>query len=326
MLCVGGTGQNGATLVSMMLGRLPGFVAVGELGRIWDKGLLENQLCGCGVEFRGCPFWARVGELAFGGWDAVDGYEAARLRESVRMKRRIRPLPRRPIPELRQLPSRQALPFLLLSDLWPEHRASRRRYAALMRRLYDGIGRASGGAVIVDSMKVPYHVFLVRGIRGLDVRVLHLVRDSRGVAYSNLKWVRKQSQRSGKVYRGRRHPAKTGLRWATINLAFHVLAMRGVRVSRARYESVVRSPRDELARIADFAGSTVGSKDLAFVRGNEADLPPDHLVAGNRVRLESGPVKLRVDDEWRERLDPRQRRLVAAITWPLLKRYGYDVG
>ena len=73
VLCIGGTGQNGATLLSRMLGQIPGFVAVGELGRLWDWGLIGNRPCGCGAPFSDCPFWSRVGDAAFDGWDAIDG-------------------------------------------------------------------------------------------------------------------------------------------------------------------------------------------------------------------------------------------------------------
>jgi hypothetical protein len=34
-------------------------------------------------------------------------------------------------------------------------------------------------------------------------------------------------------------------------------------------------------------------------------------------------VTLRRDDAWRERLDPRSRRLVTSLTAPLMVRYGY---
>lgn len=321
VLCIGGTGQNGATLVSRLLGRLPGVVAVGELGRIWDKGLLENQLCGCGVAFHDCPFWAAVGQEAFGGWDSVDGYDAAYMRESVRLKRRLVDLPKDPIPSIRHSASRQLLPVPLLGGVWPRYRRHRDTYAELMGRLYRGIHTASRGAVIVDSMKVPYHVFLARKIPDIDLRVLHLVRDPRGVAFSQLKYVEKQSQVSGMVYRGRQPPAKTGLRWLSTNLDFHLL--RNTPVRRIQYEQAVSAPRQALEEIASFAGLDVVGDSLAFIAGDEIDLPPEHLVAGNRVRLERGPVRLRVDDAWRSELPKDQQRLVSIVTRPLLRLYGY---
>jgi hypothetical protein len=304
-----------------MLGQLPGTIAVGELGRIWDKGLLENQLCGCGLTFDSCPFWLSVGEHAFGGWSSVDGYEVAYLRESVRLKRRIRALPRIPIPRLRQSSSGQLLPFLLLGDLWPRYRVSRARYAAYMARLYDGIDAASGGALIIDSMKVPYHIFLARRIRGADVRIIHLVRDSRGVAYSNVKFVEKQSQVSGKRFRGQRHPAKTAGKWISINLGLHLA--RKTPTLRVRYEDAMHDPCQTLEAVARFAGLPLAEGSLGFIKGSEVDLSAAHLVAGNRVRLLQGPVMLREDDAWRSELAVRQQRLVEVLTWPLLRSYGY---
>lgn len=320
VLCIAGTGQNGATLLTRALGRLPGFAAVGELGRLWDKGLLDDQSCGCLEPFSACPFWTEAGEAGFGGWDRVDGYEVARLREEVRLRRALPSDSRPPIPQVRQrAPSR--LPWLAARTAG--HRARMRGYADVMGRLYRGIDEVAGGAVIVDSMKVPYHIDVVRRIPDVDLSVLHLVRDSRGVAYSNLKWVPKQSPSGGKAYRGRRSPAKAALRWAQVNASFDVLAARGVRTARARYERVVASPREELRRIAAFAGVRVGDDDLAFVGDAAIELVPDHLVAGNRMRLESGTVALRADEAWREGLGERERRLVTALTWPLLRRYGY---
>ena len=58
-------------------------VTVGELSAIWEKGLRDNHLCGCGEPFAKCEFWERVGDLAFGGWDNVDHDHRIALRRSV---------------------------------------------------------------------------------------------------------------------------------------------------------------------------------------------------------------------------------------------------
>jgi hypothetical protein len=39
--------------------------------------------------------------------------------------------------------------------------------------------------------------------------------------------------------------------------------------------------------------------------------------------MRSGPVELRYDGEWAARQSRRDRRVVTALTWPLLARYGY---
>jgi hypothetical protein len=291
-----------------MLGRLPGFVSVGELGRIWDIGILQNVECGCGASFHDCPFWTRVGQVAFGGWDAVDAARASSLRDELVFKRR-------------RLPNPLALVLILRPKLSSGYGRKLEEYQQLLERLYLGISEVSDASVIVDSMKVPAHVYTVSRLESVDLRVLHLVRDSRGVAYSNVKWVKRQAA-GGAPYRARREPARTGMRWVWVNLAFQQLGRR-IPTLFLNYESLVRSPRAELIKIAQHARMPVDEASLAFVGEGEVELGPDHLVAGNRMRLQSGALQLRTDEEWRTRLTPSQRRAVSLVTLPLLRRYGY---
>jgi hypothetical protein len=131
VLCLAGTSQNGATLLTRMLGRLPGFVAVGEIGYLWDKGLIENVECGCGVAFRSCPFWTKVGDAAFGGWDRVDAPEAVWLRGAVKLKGR-------PLAQAR------AVPLLIRPQLSRSYRRGLEAYGDLMTAVYGAVGEVSG--------------------------------------------------------------------------------------------------------------------------------------------------------------------------------------
>ena len=63
---VGSWGRSGSTLLDLVLGQIPGFVSVGELRYLWERGLAERQLCGCGRPVTGCPFWGAVLEEVFG--------------------------------------------------------------------------------------------------------------------------------------------------------------------------------------------------------------------------------------------------------------------
>lgn len=321
LLAIAGTGQNGATLLCRMLGELPGFVGVGEIGRLWDTGLIENRDCSCGVPFRGCPFWTGVGDVGFGGWNNVNGYEVSRLREAVRLRRPLRSLPQAPISEIHSLSARHLLPLRLAARASSEYRRNVNRYAEIMGRLYEGIARVAEANVVVDSMKFPYHVNLLPQVPGVDLRFVHLVRDSRGVAHSQTKTVQKQGKAG--LYRRQRHPFKTALRWDWVNLRIHSLTRAGTPSALVRYEDVVSDPAEQLRRIARFAGVPLAPDDVWFIRGTEVDLPSGHLVAGNRMRLEAGPIRLRGSDGWKTELPLKQRRLVSALTWPLIRRYAY---
>lgn len=309
VVLIAGTGQNGATILSRVLAQLPSFVAVGELGHLWDKGLIENRACACGAPFLECPFWSHVGRAAFGGWDRVDAREMTRLRGTLLLKRTLLPHP-------------FALPLLRWPSLSKRYGSSLEAYQAQLRRVYEGIAIASGATYIVDSMKVPAHVYTVAGIPQVGPHVVQLVRDARGVAYSSMKLVERQGKDTD-PYRVRRPPAKSALRWTWINESFHRLGAR-VPSTLVRYESFVDDPAREVRRIGIDVGAEPGENDLEFIRSGTVSLPADHLFAGNRVRFNEGPITLREDNEWRTAVARRQQRAIGLLARPLMTRYGYD--
>jgi hypothetical protein len=311
VLCIGAIGQSGSTLLSRMLGQVPGFIAVGETGRIWDKGLVENMECGCGEPFLSCPFWTTVGQEAFGGWDQVDAARATRLRDGLTLRGRA--------------PHPFALPLVVWPRLSSSFGRNLVRYEALMQRLYLGIHRASGGKTIVDSMKQPAHVYMLSRMPSIDLRVVHLVRDPRGVAYSKTKWVHRQGARADE-FRVRRPPAKATEKWIWMNLAFEALPRLHVPTARVRYESAVVDPTQTLVRAFRALGIETSAGDLAFIHDDGVDLPVDHFSAGSRMRMQAGRVPLVLDEAWRTELPERQRKVVTAMSWPLLRRYGYAGG
>src|SRR3954469_7299745 len=76
-LIVGGQ-RSGSTLLSRVLGESPRAVALGEIWYLWERGVVEDRLCGCGVRFSECDFWQR---MAIGGdrsSDAADTWGALR--------------------------------------------------------------------------------------------------------------------------------------------------------------------------------------------------------------------------------------------------------
>lgn len=297
VLYIGGLGRSGSTLLDLMLGQVPGLCAVGELSYLWARS--DDDLCGCGERFAACAFWKQVGQEAFGGWAQVDRSEIAKLRSIVDRNRRIARLFRRgghpSVPES--------------------------RYASVMRALYRGVAAASGASVIVDSTKHLSTALLLRRIRGIDLRVVHLVRDSRGVAFSWTKRVPKPWIAGGDAYMDRYAPTRTSFRWLGYNAGFHALRAAGTRTIRMRYEDLVTEPEAQLQRAVALAGLAVSR--FPFIRGRTLDLSGGHTIGGNPVRFGSSSLELRQDEGWRQGLSDRQRAVVTGLTFPLLAAYGY---
>jgi Sulfotransferase family len=303
VLYIGGCGRSGSTLLDRMLGELPRFVSTGEVRFIWQRGLLENQLCGCGSPFRECPFWQSVGEEAFGGWDTLDAQDLVALDRALDRHRYI--------------------PLLVAPRLSRGFETRLARYIEVLGRLYGAIDRVSGGACIIDSTKDPPFAFLLKRVPGLELRIVHLVRDSRGVAFSWTKNVRKPEDVEVARFMNTYHPVEMGLRWVVYNTCFHVLGRLGIPRMMTRYEEVVSSPRRELQRVVSLLGDEVGEESFGFLNGRGVELGVHHTISGNPMRFQRGTISLTVDEEWKTRLKPAHRRLVSIFTFPLLLRYGY---
>lgn len=304
VLFLGGLGRSGTTLVERVLGELPGTCALGEVVHLWRRDVRDDERCGCGLRFSGCDFWTAVGETAFGGWRYVDTYRVLALQRAVERTRHI--------------------PWLAAPRLSGDRGALVTEYADYYARVYAAAAAVTGATLVVDSSKHAALAFCLRWARSLDLRVVHVVRDPRGVAYSWTKSV-PRPETDGTAEMTRYQPARSALLWNAHNAAFSLLGRRGVPVHRIRYEEFVAEPVRAIRELADFAGLDLTGADLSFVDGAHADLGTGHSAAGNPMRFTVGRVPLCRDDAWRAALPARQRRLVGALTAPLLSKYGYPL-
>ena len=301
VLFLGGLGRSGTTLVERLLGELPGVRALGEVVHLWQRDIRHDERCGCGARFSACTFWKRVGMAAFGGWDRVDLDRVDALRNSVE---RTRHIPR------------------LASAQHPDEAV--REYASYCARVYAAAAEVAGAAVVVDSSKHSALAHVLRGAGDVDLRVVHVVRDARGVAYSWTKTVARP-ETDGTDEMTRYSPGRSALLWNAHNAAFGLLARRGVPVHRIRYEQFLADPRTSLLDLADFAGVPITDADLSFLGDGHADLSVGHSAAGNPMRFTVGRLPLSRDDAWVRALPQAQRRLVGAVCAPMLRAYGYPL-
>jgi len=303
VLYIGGWGRSGSTLLAHVLAEVPGFVSVGELRYVWQAGPEANELCGCGLTFAECPFWTAVGREAFGGWENIDVNEVLALESAVLRHRNV--------------------PLLLMGRLAPEHQRKVRRYAELTASVYRAIQQVSGAEVVVDSTKNPPYAYFLRAAQasGLRLRVLHLVRDSRGAAHSWAKRMARPEITNGDAFFQEFSPLKAGVRWMECNLAFEALRRLGVPTVGMRYEALAADPRGELERMFAEMGEA-GEHDLSAV-GDSVEVSGQHSVRGNPMRFAHGRQKVRTDEAWRTGMARKTRSIVVLVTWPLLLRYGY---
>lgn len=294
VLLITGYSRSGSTLLARLLGKVDGFVSPGELRYLWQRGIVENRRCDCGAPCLRCEFWREVLIMAFG------SAPPAALGEVVDLQRRVDRVHR--IPGLMRLDGRLPGDVAMYLRYW--------------ERLYQAIGEVSGERFIVDSSKDPSFGHILALSDELDLSVIHLVRDSRAVAYS---WTReKHDPGTGKAM-ARQHPLQSALEWDIAEWAARRLTRRVTPSVTLRYEDFATDPGISLKKVLDLVGVTAEPP----LDGNRAHLDSGHAVSGNPMRFENGVVSIRNDDQWQAELPRMSRALVTAATWAGLSAHGY---
>lgn len=298
VLFIAGSGRSGSTILHNILAQVDGFFATGEIRYIWNRGLMKNMLCGCGVPVRECELWKNVMDVAYGGIDRVDAAKMFHLTESFRI---------------------HDLPLTLIPYIRHKQIFRLNEYLKNLEKLYQAIKTTTNCRVIVDSSKNPSYGYVLNQIPTIDLYVLHFIRESQAVAYS---WSKKKHFQPGELM-ARKRPVESALQWNARNITAEMFLNRtSTRHMALRYEDFVRAPQTSFQSIINLLGEKV--VNLPFVGMDTVELNKvNHSVFGNPVRFQNGPVKLRLDNKWQTKMNKRQKLSVLALTWPLLLKYGY---
>lgn len=305
VLYFAGSGRSGTTLINGILGSVPGVFAGGEFRFFWERGVQENHLCSCGQLFDACPLWTSVmADLR----DRVGTPEVDAAGIGSRILRRLKV---RAVPAMMARWERGAQAV----EPHPDDRA--------IEALYLATAHATGAQVLVDSSKLPPYGMLLAQQPAIDLRVLHVVRDSRATAFSWMREKKALDHGDDGQLMPRLPIGKSAFLWLYWNL-LTVRRWRGdSRYLRVRYEDFVANPRQVMATIATFAG--LDPARVPFTGSHTLALAPGHVVAGNPNRHSTGEIRVRPDDQWREAMKPRDAVAVTAVTAPGLRFFGYPL-
>ena len=229
-------------------------------------------MCGCGVAFSECAFWAGV-KRAFGGWSQELVAEAMSLQRGVARQRH---LPRLMVP---------CLGSQLVHD-------QGRRYAEIHAKLYRAVLDESGASVAVDASKGAAQALAIAQGDQLDLRLLHLVCRARGRLFPGGRGG-PPAWRGGARDDAQLSPAGHGGPMATPQAEI-AAARRFVTASTlVRYEDLVAAPAPTIRTAMAALGLPVDADALTAVNGRTVDLPVSHGLSGNPSRFRAGLQQLR---------------------------------
>ncbi len=301
ILYIGGAGRSGSTLLEMILGNVPGVFAMGEISGFWSYLREGNLICGCGARLEECEVWGQV-------IDRLDLRSPARIEALARLSEKI--------DRTRNLPLLAVLGSLASGEV--------SELTENTRLLYQAIQDVTGAELLIDSSKTPLHLYLLKRIEDLDLRVLHLVRDARAVAYSwNQRSKRQLASTRPGAYMARRSLTSSVLRWLVENGFLQSQGGTLAHYALIRYEDFVRQPYQELQRTL----TVLGLPDLAIdmLREPSLRLHPTHSLGGNPVRFAKRELRIFADEEWHDKMPVWVRYGLGLLASPLLLRYKYPL-
>ncbi len=291
-------GRSGSTVLDTVLGNHPQIESVGELASL-HRAYARDEFCACRRRTPECPFWSEV----WARWREVVGERALAAYPVLQAR----------FERLRRLP-------LLLAPGPPS--AALAAYRATTLALLESIARVAGKTTVVDSSKSPARAVALAGAPGLELALIHLVRDCRGVAFSRTKSFERAPEEGLENAVRPVSVGNTAWSWLAFNLVAGLVRRHaGARATLLRYEDVVATPGPALDRLGGFLGLDFG--DLTRCLGAGSELAVGHTVSGNRVRMR-GSLSLVPDLTWTRELPDEERRKVWRRCGGLLRRYGYS--
>lgn len=281
-----GDGRSGSTILSIILGNHPDIASVGELHR-WAE--FQGQTKPGDEKKENKSFWRAVQQQFYINESAPNFDSLVALQENIEAYQ-------------------QFFKVLLVRDTQMQ-----KQYHSFLEQLFSSIAEVSERRFVVDETKRPGRAYELLRSQHMETRVIHLVRDPRGVVWSQLKT---------NVEHKTKHPLKTIMHYNIKN--FMSLFVRWLNpkgsVLQVRYEDLIIDPEETLTRIGKFINCSM--EPVIKMVGAQEDFWVPNLIDGNRIRKKDY-VKLHFDIEWQRKLSKTWKLTTVLLTLPLFLGFGY---
>lgn len=300
-VCMPGSPYTGSTLLGFLLNGHPDCVSIGAATGLTRRVDIDSYRCSCGEMFRECAFWedvaSRTGDLGY----PVNVFETGFWNTHVQASRH------------RWLNG--LLVRSLGNDLLTDARDAILGWGPTKRTLDDArwftwsLARSvldiTGRTVFVDSARDHQRPKYLAPNPLLDINVIHLIRDPRGNVASIMSHTGVDVEKASRQWRHYNIEADRVRRYLPSESWLLV-----------RYEELCLEPQATLDRISAFIGIDPALLDRVLDAAN-------HHIIGNSMRL-NGVDEIRLDERWKDSLEPSELDVIARITGDASHRFGYD--
>ena len=310
--------HSGSTLLSMLLGTHPEVCTVGEL-KAASLGDIDRYICSCRKRIKECPFWMGISRDM-----AMRGFSFEITNAGTDIKTVASPYVRKLLSPLHRGPALEKIRDLAL-NLSPAWRTRLPQIQAVNTALMECVLERTGKKVIVDSSKVGIRLKYLLRNPCLDVKIIRLIRDGRGVALTYMSPARfadasDPGLRSGGTGIERENGismAEAAREWRRSNEEADVILhdLERSRWIEARYEHLCLNTAGTLNKLFSFI-DVDPSRAITDFRSVE------HHVVGNGMRLDS-TSEIRYDERWKSVLKDPDLKIFESVAGRMNQRLGY---
>lgn len=294
-----GAGHIGSTVLDIVISAHEDLESLGEVSKFIRARMDsdDKRMCACDLAVNKCSFWVQVREL----WvDMVGEKNSGAYIEIQKRFERVR----------------TGWLKLFLNKI--KKSSEFMGYVQGTENLYRAVLQVGGKDFLVDSSLTPRRAFALTMNSNIDLYLIHMVRDGRGVIWS--------LKKPGKKILTKEYvptPSWQTIKyWITANLQSLLVFSQVEKDHRmiVRYEDFVLNPSEVLQRIGAMVGKDMSNllNGLDLIDNGQAR----HTVGGNRVRMLK-EIRIRADFAWMENLSLSDRRLFWWMAGWLAKQFGY---
>lgn len=249
-----GAGRSGSTILDLVMDSHSQIFGIGEFFKYYRL-KKKNYPCTCGKSLNDCSFWKKV----FQNIDLKDSLEICRTKIDFLLNRKK------------------------YFDAYHRCPINIKKYIELNEKIYENILKHSGKKLVFDSSKHPQRAELLLDSDKLDITILHLVRNGKGVSWS-------YRDKGGNIF-------KSMYLWLITNLKIEIIKRRNkVKYIFIRYEDFVKNPELILDSILKKAGLCFEPEMMNF-RNKE-----HHQVGGNVLTRLGKESKIRGNFQWKKQM------------------------
>ncbi|MEJ2621587.1 MAG: sulfotransferase domain-containing protein [Candidatus Thiodiazotropha sp.] len=258
-----GAGRSGTTALTTFLGNNSSIQAIGEMHQFFEH-IEHNKPCSCGALLGKCEFWSEI--LNYLPHDYLKN-----------------PKEYRAICDTFEY--HKAIPKYLFHAFKSE---DLEKYCDINEVVLNAVEKTHTQSYIIDSAKYIGRALGLSKSKKINLKIIYVIRDVRGVIYSFSKKV--QSSRT---------PLSTIMYWLVINGVAEIVYRFTPKdkIIKLKYEDLVEMPNRELERLEEFLDTDLSDIKGRIMHDEPFDMP--HIIGGNRIKSNK-QIHFKRDVSWKD--------------------------